>query len=201
MHPFNLMNTTCLPFLSPILLFTVFLMTPLQAFEEEEEAWYRDFLQNEWPAAQSFYGERFPDVLSSYRETTQRNAEEGRQMQFALFELFEEYQKMAAEDIESAEVFIQSHYLEFQSRQIAANIRHLKTRGMQEEADREQAKLMGILNRIMDMRMELKRRELRNLEAELETLNRLLQRREALREEIIEARFLELVTGEDVLGW
>jgi len=158
---------------------------------------------------EKFCNQHLPEFLPFLRQVADQDSDLFETAVFELFDLYEEYTDHVRDGaIKEAETLVSFKYGEFRSWKLGMEIRKLrneawKTNGKANNAEIEQkeAELYKILEAQYQVKLEHQKREFEEMSRELAELERALEKREALKDQIIRRRILEITGDEDVMDW
>lgn len=157
-----------------------------------------------------FCNAHFPGVIEEFARTV--HEDEGDLYETAVEELVHlhmEYQEMIEENrSEEAAKYLAYKSNEFRSWQLGKEIRELRMAWLNDGKDankqaieQKEKVLYQVLEEQYLQKLEYQKREFEEMRRELAALERALKKREALKDEIIRRRIMELTDDEDVIDW
>jgi hypothetical protein len=168
--------------------------------------WRQDIEREEWQHLIDFFSSEHPEALAQARKQIEADPDEAGEVFEHLGGFYWEYQERREDNPAMARRMLEIHRLEVRSEQLAFEVRQLRRDAIRSAAARNRreqlsGELRSLLEQIFSLKLELQRAELVQMEAELRSLQELLQLREANESEIIQRRLLELTSGRDFFEW
>lgn len=158
---------------------------------------------------EKFCKQHLPEFLPFLSQVSNQNSDLFETAIYEVFDLYEEYRdQMADGETREAEALVTFKYGEFRSWMLGMEIRKLRSAAWKDggqattaEIERKEAELYQILEGQYQMKLAHQKREFEEMSRELAELERALKKREALKDQIIRRRILEITGDEDVMDW
>ncbi len=157
-----------------------------------------------------FYKKNLPEAVRLYEELEkvyEQNEDEFEyqedELEEFLFDKFEHYQDVKNHNPKLVELLKKNVILELQARLVGFHIQRLTKEGGKhfEAANKLQNKLKEILEQTFEIKIQLQSSEIETMEKEVVKFKQVLEKRKAMKDQIINNRLLELTGMEEAVYW